>query len=86
MIMGRTSVSNKATDDARPGPIALPVVPMVAHCAGSSDVETAYDLIKRRGTRRESTVAAHYLAYGRAADVISLAAVVAARTTLRIVA
>ena len=80
-------MSDKATDDARPGPIrALRVVPMVAHGGGSSDVETAYDLIKRRGTRRERTVAAHYLAYGRGADVIALAAVVATRTTLRIVA
>ncbi len=83
--MRRASVSNKASDDAPFGrDDALRALPVTGH--GRSDVEAAYDLIKRRGTRRENTVAAHYLAYGRSAEVIALAGVVTARMTLRIVA
>jgi hypothetical protein len=44
-------------------------------------VEAAYSLIKRHGTARETRAAAHYLAYGRPADLFALAAVVAARTS-----
>jgi len=42
-------------------------------------VEAAYSLIKRHGTERETTAAAHYLAYGRPADLFFLAAEVAGR-------
>jgi hypothetical protein len=44
-------------------------------------IEAAYSLIKRQGTRRETTAAAHYLAYGRPSDLLALAAAVAARTS-----
>ncbi len=54
--------------------------------ARSGEVDAAYDLIKRRGTKREGIVVAHHLAYGRSGEVVALAAAVAARTALRIVA
>ena len=64
-------------------PVPRPCLARVSRrCAMAREtarIEAAYNLIKWHGTAREKTAAAHYLAYGRPADLI--AAVVAARTS-----